>query len=114
MAYLKRDGNIVNIVASADIASGEIVVMGDLVGVATYPIKSGETGVIQRRGEYHDVPCDTTTADVGDNAYWDAVNSVVTSTASQTVDSSTVYNTLIGVFLEAVASTDTACVVLIG
>ena len=87
----------------ATIASGQIVVNGNVFGCAIRAIKPGATGAIQTNGIWELPIASATTATIGALAYWDATNAVVTATAST--------NLQIGYFVKASASGETTCTV---
>lgn len=99
------DSDIIDIIATADIKSGELVVKGGLIGVALTDIKNGEVGAIQRTGIWKLAKNGTDTFAQGDVAYYNATNKVITSTATS--------NTAVGVITAPVVSTDTEAYVLI-
>lgn len=99
------DGDIIDIVADSDIKSGELVIKGNIIGVAITDINSGETGAIQRTGVWKLAKNGTDTFSAGDVAYYDATNKVITSTSTN--------NKAVGVIVKAVLSTDTTAFVLI-
>ena len=85
-------GDAVDYTPDADVASGDVVVQGDLVGVAKLNIKANALGALAVTGVF-DFPKDTGSSSAitaGAKVYWDAVNEVATTDA----DSGT--NKLIG------------------
>lgn len=104
-AIRKGNGKQFKVVADSKIEAGDVVVKGSLVGVAAYPIPAGETGVVERDGEFECV-YDGAAANQGAKAYWDATNKRVTATQST--------NTAIGYFALAAVSGDTVCRVILG
>lgn len=75
-------GEHVAITAAAAIASGDLVVAGDLVGVAQGDAEIGEDVVIVRRGIFELPKTSAQAWTVGAKIYWDAGNAVCTTTAS--------------------------------
>ena len=76
-------GDAVDYTPDADVASGDVVVQGDLVGVAKLDIKAGVLGALAVSGVF-DFPKDTGSATAiaaGAKVYWDAVNEVATTDA---------------------------------
>ena len=69
---------------TADVAAGDVVVQGDLVGVARTPIAANTPGSLAIEGVF-DFPKATGAGSgiaVGTKVYWDATNKVATATAS--------------------------------
>lgn len=106
MTHRKSSGTSVVITASTDIIAGTIVVSGSLVGVAPYSIASGDEGVIDRKGEYAEVPYDGAAAvTLGGVAYYNTTSGCVTATSSG--------NTEIGIFSQAVSSGGATCTIIL-
>ena len=98
MAAWVYEGKSIDYTPVAAVAAGAVVVLGSVgVGVADRPIAAGEKGALVVEGV-----CDFPKASGAINAYakvyWDATNSVATTTSSG--------NTLIGYVTEAAASGD--------
>jgi len=71
-AQYVQTGNYLDYMAPADVAAGDVVVQGDLVGIAHRAIGAGEPGSIAVVGVF-DLPKATGTAIVaGAKIYWDA------------------------------------------
>jgi len=84
----------------SDVAAGDVVVAGSLVGVAELAIASGATGDLTVEGVFvvpKANPDNTLTLGVA--CYWDATNHVATTTSSG--------NKLMGKVVKAAANTDT-------
>ena len=47
-----ENGDIIQFTATADIASGDVVVMGETLGVALVDIATGDSGSVQLRGVF--------------------------------------------------------------
>lgn len=80
-AQLIRLGLRINYTAPSDIDYGDVVVQGDLVGIATRDIKSGEVGRIALAGLFGIVK-DTgvsTGMTAGTKVYWDATAKFATA-----------------------------------
>ena len=69
--YVQK-GNALDVIASSAYSSGEIVIEGNLVGVAVADIASGETGSISARGVYQFEKESAASLAQGDIAYYDA------------------------------------------
>ena len=73
--YVQK-GDSIDYVATADLAVGDVVVQGDLVGVVNRDAKSGELASLATKGVF-DFPKNTTAGTAfgaGVKGYWDAVN----------------------------------------
>ncbi|MCC7407210.1 MAG: DUF2190 family protein [Phycisphaeraceae bacterium] len=100
MATFVHDGNVIDYTPSSDVASGAVVVQGELVGVSPRPIAANAAGVLAVAGVF-DFPKATgasTAISAGANCYWDAGNHQATATASG--------NKLIGKSVRAAADAD--------
>jgi predicted RecA/RadA family phage recombinase len=86
-----QDGKYIDHTPAGALASGDVVVQGDLVGVTVRPLAVGELGSLAVDGVF-----DFT---VGTILYWDDTNNVVTVTATG--------NKQIGKVVRAAATTDT-------
>lgn len=82
MATFVHDGRGIDYTPAADVASGEVVVMGDLVGVAPRSIPAGGLGTIAVEGvfDFAKATGASTAIDAGAVVYWDAANEVATET----------------------------------
>lgn len=58
-AIYKQRGDSIDYTPAADVAAGDVVILGDLVGVAKLDIKAGELGALALTGVYevlvHDI-----------------------------------------------------------
>ena len=103
-----KEGKFLNFVPSANVASGQGVLLGSdgLFGVSTGNVLSGEEGVAAISEVYTLPKLNSDTAARFAAAYWDNGNSRVTTTEGS--------NTKIGVFANAAAGgTTTADILLI-
>ena len=78
-----QDDAAVDYTPTADVASGQVVVQGDLVGVAKRPISANTPGALATEGIF-DFPKATGAGSgiaAGTSVYWDATNNVATATA---------------------------------
>ena len=64
------------------IASGAVVVIGTLIGVALTAIAAGATGAVRICGVFNLAKLSTDTIAQGALVYWDSTNSRITTTAS--------------------------------
>ncbi len=98
-ATFVHDGDTIDFTPGADVAAGEVVVQGDLIGVARTALPANQPGALSVRGVY-DLAKNTGVAyTAGQILYWDDTNNVVTATASG--------NKQIGKAVRAATTTDT-------
>lgn len=82
-ATKKSEGLRIDYTPSSAVASGDVVVIGDIVAVATEPIAANALGAVDVEGVFT-FPKATTSASAitaGAKLYWDASGEVVTTTA---------------------------------
>lgn len=92
---------------SSAIAAGDVVVMGSVVGVAGCDIPVSATGTVHVTGVFEILKADSVAFTVGQKAYWDATNEVMTTTSTS--------NTEAGyAAYEAKAASTTVCIKLRG
>jgi predicted RecA/RadA family phage recombinase len=80
--YIQR-GHEIDFIPEADVAAGDVVIIGDLAGIAKLDIKAGTLGALALVGVF-DIPKATgegTAIAVGAIVFWDAENKQVTTTA---------------------------------
>lgn len=75
-------GTVVDYAASADVASGGVVLMVTRIGIAVNNIKAGETGPAQVVGNFSVAKLSSDVVAQGDALYWDNTNKRLTKTAS--------------------------------
>ena len=97
-------GKSVDIVPTKDIAAGEIVIRGNLIGIAHLDIPAGVLGSLSTEGIYNVEKSSGVTFEVGSFVYWNKNSG--TATATET-------DTKIGVAVAAAASGDTSVTVKI-
>lgn len=95
-----QPGEVIDYTAGANIASGQVVLMGARIGVALKAIANGETGPMQVTGVFNIAKLSTDNMAQGALLYWDNTNSRLTTTASG--------NTLAGFGAAAAAATTTS------
>ena len=99
-ARFVHDGNLVDYTPGSAVTAGDVVVQGELVGVAKVDIPANVLGALAVTGVF-DFPKATGTGTAiatGANCYWDATNQRATTTASG--------NKLIGKSVRAAADAD--------
>lgn len=100
-----QEGRALNYTPSgADVASGDLVILGTIAGVAKTDIADGKTGAVHICGVFSLAKASGAVTQ-GAKLYWSSANSNVTTTASG--------NTLIGVAAAAAASGDASIPVLL-
>lgn len=102
MATFIHDGNSIDYTPSAAVAAGDVVVQGDLIGVARTPIAANALGSLAVRGVFEFAKANPdATLTAGVLAYWDDTNKVATS------DSASGANKLLGKVVKAAGNTET-------
>lgn len=79
-----QDDDAIDYTPSADVAAGQVVVQGDLIGVAKTPIKASTPGALATEGVF-DFPKVTGTGSgiaAGATVYWKASDSTATTAAN--------------------------------
>ena len=90
--------------SGADVLAGDVIVQGELVGVAKVDIADGVKGALALDGIYDVVKLDTDVVAVGDKLYWDV--------ADQELQLSATGNIYFGRAVEAAIATTTQVKVL--
>ncbi len=83
-ATFTQDGSSINYTPETAVAAGDVVVIGDLLGIARTAIPAGQLGSLAIEGVFR-VPKATgasTAIAAGAKVYWDATNEVATETAT--------------------------------
>ena len=104
-AVFYQDGKRIDIVQSGDIDSGDVVLIGELIGVQTHQIKKDEKGSVAVSGVFQVVKKSADTFTAGQKVYWDNTLKQATSTASG--------NTLMGITVAQAGSSDSTVLVKI-
>lgn len=99
-----QNGKVLNYTAGANIASGQFVLVGAIGAVALAAIANGATGPVQIEGVFS-VPKASGAVTQGAKLYWDATNSVLTTSSSG--------NTIVGVAAAAADSGDATAQILL-
>lgn len=96
-AIFVQDGAAIDYTPAADVAAGDVVVIGTLCAVAKLDIPANTLGAVAVTGVYDIAKGTTEAITAGAALYWDATNKVATATATS--------NTALGV---AIAAAETA------
>lgn len=105
-ATLVSNGNIIDYTPSGAVAEGDVVVLGELIGVATRAIAADALGALHVSGLFAFAK-GSGAINVGVNVYWaDSANQATTSTASGA-------NKFLGRVAKAAASGDSTVLVLL-
>jgi predicted RecA/RadA family phage recombinase len=99
-----QEGNSLNYTAGANITSGSFVLVGAIGAIAKTDIANGKTGAVQITGVFT-VPKASGAVTQGAKLYWDATNSVLTTTSSG--------NTIVGVAADGAGSGDATVKILL-
>jgi predicted RecA/RadA family phage recombinase len=83
-AVFVHEGASIDYTPGADVAAGDVVVQGDLVGVAKLDIKANKLGALAVEGvfDFAKATGAGTALAAGTTVYWDDAANVVTSTAA--------------------------------
>lgn len=98
-----QEGQLIDYTPGGAVALGDVVVQGDLVGVACRPIEANTLGSLAVAGvfDFAKATGGGTAITAGATAYWDDTNNVVTTTA--------LGNKLLGKCVKAAADADATC-----
>jgi predicted RecA/RadA family phage recombinase len=91
-------GCAIDYTPGAAVAAGDVVLQGDLIGVAKRPIAANELGALDVEGVFDFAKATNVAYTVGTILYWDDTNNLVTTTATG--------NKQIGKVVRAAATTD--------
>jgi len=99
-AIFRHDGGSIDYTPGADVAAGDVIVQGELVGVAKLDIKANTLGALAVAGvfDFAKATGGGTAITAGASVYWDDTNNVATTTATG--------NKLIGKCVKAAADAD--------
>jgi predicted RecA/RadA family phage recombinase len=95
-----HDGQHIDHTPSGALASGDVVVQGDLVGVTVRPLAAGELGALAVEGVFDFTKNTGVGYSVGTILYWDDTANVVTTTSAG--------NKALGKVVRTAASADTS------
>lgn len=73
-AVLVQEGDQIDYTPSSAVAAGDVVVQGDLIGVAKQPIAANAPGALAVVGVFDFPKAAATVFAAGAKAYWDATN----------------------------------------
>ncbi|GAB6185694.1 DUF2190 family protein [Thermopirellula anaerolimosa] len=79
-AVFIQDGQTVDYTPPADCAAGDVVVQGDLVGIARSAIPAGTPGSLAVAGVFDLSKASATEFAAGAKVYWDATNKLAVTT----------------------------------
>ncbi len=99
-ATFVQEGNAIDYTPGAAVAAGDVIVIGELVGVVKTPIAANALGALAVRGVFDFAKATGvgTAITAGANCYWDDTNNVATTTAAG--------NKLIGKCIQAAVDAD--------
>jgi predicted RecA/RadA family phage recombinase len=96
-----QEGRVIPFTAGADVDSGQVIVLGSLVGISLTHVEDGSVGQLAVEGVF-DVPAATAEITVGAAVYWDADGNPVGGTAGSGAATATdTANTLMGLAIAA-------------
>lgn len=72
MATFVHDGDAIDYTPSSAVAAGDVVVIGELIGVAKHPIAANTRGALAVVGVFDFPKAGSTVFAAGDKAFWDA------------------------------------------
>lgn len=81
-ALFIHDGRNIDFTPAEDVAAGEVVVQGDLVGISKRPIAAGEPGSLAVEGVFDIAKASADTINAGVRVYWKADDEHAVTTAS--------------------------------
>jgi predicted RecA/RadA family phage recombinase len=81
-AQFVHEGDYVDYTPGAAVAAGDVVVQGDLVGVAKGDIAANKLGALALTGVFDFAKATNVAYAVGTILYWDDTNNIVTATAT--------------------------------
>lgn len=83
-ATFLQDGHSINYTPTSDMLSGDVIVLGNLIGIATRPIPANTMGALAITGVFRIAKLSTDEVTTGAVLYWDDTNKYVTLNASGT------------------------------
>ena len=82
-AIFVQEGDQLDYTPSADCSAGDVVVQGDLVGIARSPISAGTRGSLAVAGVFDLPKASATVFAVGANVYWDDTAKLAVTAAGE-------------------------------
>lgn len=81
-AVYVQAGDAIDYTPSADVAAGDVIVQGDLIGIAKQPIKANTLGALAVAGVFDVAKASGggVTFSAGDKVYWDDTNKLAVTT----------------------------------
>ncbi len=103
LAVFAHEGNAIDYTPTSDVAAGDVVVQGELIGVARTPIAANAPGSLAACGVFDFAKATGTGTGiaVGAKIYWDATNKQATTSPATGV------NKLLGKTVKAATDADT-------
>jgi predicted RecA/RadA family phage recombinase len=100
-AVYVQEGESIDYTPGANVNAGDVIVQGELIGVAKLDIVSGKLGALAVAGvfDFAKATGGGTAIAIGVNVYWDDTNNVATTTSAG--------NKLLGKTVRAAADADT-------
>jgi len=83
-AVFLYEGKSIDYVPVADVAAGDVVVIGDMIGIAQFNIPAGALGTVALTGVWN-VEKDAAAITAGAKVYWNATDKVATATVGANV-----------------------------
>ncbi|MCZ2341688.1 MAG: DUF2190 family protein [Bacteroidales bacterium] len=99
-AQFVQDGDFIDYTPAADVDAGDVILQGDLIGVAKRDIPAGVLGSLALVGVYDVAKVAATAITAGAVAYWDNTNKVATNTSNSGA------NKTLGKFIRAAGAAD--------
>lgn len=103
-AIYVQPGNTIDYTPSTAVAAGDVIVMGTIIGIASYDIAANTLGALAVCGVF-DMPKASGAITPGAAVYWDNTNKNITTTATG--------NTVAGVAIATAGAADSTVRVLI-
>ncbi len=102
-ARFVQTGNAVDYTANADIAAGDVVAVGEFVGIAKIDIPANTSGALATTGVFEVVKAAEKEFNLGDPVYWSGTEAT-SDTDNGKTDAEKVAYTKLGVCIEACAA----------
>lgn len=99
-AVFVQEGETIDYTPAADVDAGDVVLQGDLIGIAKLDIATGTLGALAVTGVFDIAKIAATAITAGAIAYWDETAQVATNTSNSGA------NKPLGKFIRAAAAAD--------